>query len=528
MAGNDAGLIADRPTTHNAALHQLSLRTLTVSFFLLVLLFAFVVNPARANQVPASSAGAGPVVKTYPASALTMTMAISGNTTIGVADGVLNGYGGVVSTQLSPPIAPTSKGLQILTSAAGCNATVAICSNRGTMTLTFSRAVTNPVLHLSGLGGSRTLGANNANFASRYVITSATGPTTSPTFTLLNGNANFSLISTTTAGATTANGGTTCGTAPVAGCGSVRINGTVTSVTFRIDLVISGNWTSVDAAAQDGVGLTVSVDEDFGDAPTSYESGAVASHIVGSVFLGSSLSADNANVTNPGTLTPSPLANANAASDSDDGVTLPTLSRTISSNIDVAVTGSGGRLQGWIDWADDGNFSAAGDRIANNAIDGGAGDADGVVNGVIRIAVTPPATSATTPTIARFRYSTTAGLGVSGLAADGEVEDYEVTILRTAELAMVKTNSASNVVSGSTTTYTLTVTNNGSDSVTGAVVTDTPGAGLNCPAANAVTITGSGIPAGSFTVANLTGAGITLGTLNVGQSAVLTFTCNVP
>ena len=119
-------------------------------------------------------------------------------------------------------------------------------------------------------------------------------------------------------------------------------------------------------------------------------------------------------------------------------------------------------------------------------------------------------------------------MGVSGLAADGEVEDYEVTILRTAELAMVKTNSASNVVSGSTTTYTLTVTNNGSDNVTGAVVTDTPVSGLNCPAANTVTITGSGIPAGSFTVANLTGAGITLGTLNVGQSAVLTFTCNVP
>ena len=165
----------------------------------------------------------------------------------------------------------------------------------------------------------------------------------------------------------------------------------MTSVTIRIDLVISGNTTSVDAAAQDGVGLTVSVDEDFGDAPTSYESGAVASHIVGSLFLGSSISADNANVTNAGTLTPSPLANANAASDSDDGVTLPTLSRTISTNIDVAVTGSGGRLQGWIDWADDGNFAAAGDRIANNAIDGGAGDGDGVVNGVIRLAVTPPA-----------------------------------------------------------------------------------------------------------------------------------------
>ena len=56
---------------------------------------------------------------------------------------------------------------------------------------------------------------------------------------------------------------------------------------------------------------------------------------------------------------------------------------------------------------------------------------------------------------------------------------------------------------------------------------DVVGAGVTCPAGNAVTITGSGVPAGSFNIGNLTGAGITLGTLGNGQSATLTYSCQV-
>jgi uncharacterized repeat protein (TIGR01451 family) len=102
-----------------------------------------------------------------------------------------------------------------------------------------------------------------------------------------------------------------------------------------------------------------------------------------------------------------------------------------------------------------------------------------------------------------------------------------VLVSPSANLSIVKSNGVSSVVSGSTITYSLLVTNNGPDSTTGAVVTDLPGAGINCPVGNPVTITGSGIPAGSFTVANLTGAGITLATLANGQSATLTYACQV-
>lgn len=102
-----------------------------------------------------------------------------------------------------------------------------------------------------------------------------------------------------------------------------------------------------------------------------------------------------------------------------------------------------------------------------------------------------------------------------------------ITVNPSADLRVVKSNGVSSVTSGSTVTYSVVVTNAGLDTVTGALITDVVGAGLTCPAGNAVTITGSGVPAGSFTIANLTGVGIALGTLATGQSATLTYSCQV-
>jgi len=112
-----------------------------------------------------------------------------------------------------------------------------------------------------------------------------------------------------------------------------------------------------------------------------------------------------------------------------------------------------------------------------------------------------------------------------------------VVIAPSVDLVITKTNTpgvngevdqaSDTLTSGATTTYTLTVTNNGPDSVTGAVVTDTPTAGLTCPGTNPVAISGDGVPSGSFTVADITGAGITLDTLDDGQSTTLSFSCQV-
>ena len=95
------------------------------------------------------------------------------------------------------------------------------------------------------------------------------------------------------------------------------------------------------------------------------------------------------------------------------------------------------------------------------------------------------------------------------------------------DLVTTKTNGVTTLISGSTTTYTVTVTNDGPSSVTGALVQDTPGSGLTCLGTDPVSISGSGVPAGSFTISNLTGSGIALGTLDPGQTATLTYSCKV-
>ena len=85
------------------------------------------------------------------------------------------------------------------------------------------------------------------------------------------------------------------------------------------------------------------------------------------------------------------------------------------------------------------------------------------------------------------------------------------------------------VTSGLTTTYTLLV-ENGTPAVSGAVIKDTVGSGLNCPSTATVTCTGSNpsiCPSATYTVANLTGAGITLGNMPANSTATLTFSCTV-
>lgn len=110
------------------------------------------------------------------------------------------------------------------------------------------------------------------------------------------------------------------------------------------------------------------------------------------------------------------------------------------------------------------------------------------------------------------------------------------------DLRITKTNTplsgpddqaADTVVSGATTTYQLVVTNAGPNPVAAAVIADTPGAGLTCPATNVVACTSTAsptaCPGGALTVANLA-AGITLGILPAtsgSNTVTFTFDCAV-
>lgn len=73
--------------------------------------------------------------------------------------------------------------------------------------------------------------------------------------------------------------------------------------------------------------------------------------------------------------------------------------------------------------------------------------------------------------------------------------------------------------------FTITVTNQSAQAITGAVVRERIGNGLMCPAENNIKIEGYGAPKGSFTLAVLISPGITLGTLPAGQSVTLTYSC---
>jgi uncharacterized repeat protein (TIGR01451 family) len=165
--------------------------------------------------------------------------------------------------------------------------------------------------------------------------------------------------------------------------------------------------------------LLESDSSDAGDAPLSY--GNPTHTIVNNIRLGASVDADT------GFLNSSNATGDDTnGTDDEDGVTMPSLSQGQSARISVnvnQVTAGTGRLQGWIDWNGDGDFTDVGEQIATNL------QLSTGTSGTISVLVPVPSNAITTaPTYARFRWSTTADLTPTATATDGEVEDYQVSI----------------------------------------------------------------------------------------------------
>lgn len=183
----------------------------------------------------------------------------------------------------------------------------------------------------------------------------------------------------------------------------------------------SGNWSTrvsqlVFEACQSDLGYL-----DFGDAPNSYgtllaSDGARHTQVFGAPFLGADLDVE----TNG---SPSAAADGddNAAADDEDGVTFAGfgLIAGVPNKVTVTASSGGGLLRAWIDFNDNGSFSGT-ERIANNVA---------LAAGPNVITFNVPVTAVTGGTYARFRVSTSAGLNPTGLAPDGEVEDYTVSIV---------------------------------------------------------------------------------------------------
>ena len=186
-------------------------------------------------------------------------------------------------------------------------------------------------------------------------------------------------------------------------------------------------------------------DYDFGDAPSPYPTLLAdlgAYHLMGGVVLGSNVDGETNGL---------PTADADGDDldgiDDEDGVKFLTEAvRGDTVTVAVITVTPGGYLNTWIDFNGDGDWADAGENIINDAT---------VPNTGTNLALIPvPSDAAVGPVGSRFRYATYTGLGYTGLASDGEVEDYMLTIYQSS--AGITTNivitNIANVVTASTAT----------------------------------------------------------------------------
>ena len=110
-----------------------------------------------------------------------------------------------------------------------------------------------------------------------------------------------------------------------------------------------------------------------------------------------------------------------AGTDDEDGVTLPaSIVAGHNYSMTVLVTGTGGRLNAWIDWNLNGSWNDAGEQLATDLA---------LSPGSHPLNLTAPAFSAGGTSFARFRLSTQTGLAPTGQADNGEVEDYTIALV---------------------------------------------------------------------------------------------------
>jgi len=108
--------------------------------------------------------------------------------------------------------------------------------------------------------------------------------------------------------------------------------------------------------------------------------------------------------------------------DDEDGVSFsePVLVPGTTTEIMVTAGATGGNLTAWIDWNRDGDWADAGEQIAiDQAIAAGT-------TATLMVPVPPGAVDGAS--CGRFRFATETGLAPTGMAMDGEVEDYPVAI----------------------------------------------------------------------------------------------------
>lgn len=162
---------------------------------------------------------------------------------------------------------------------------------------------------------------------------------------------------------------------------------------------------------------------DFGDAPSPYPTTLVsngARHtIIQGMFLGKRI--DNENDGQPSADALGDDKNPFLILDDEDGVVFIKLLHP-GKPATIKVTASKvGKLDAWVDFNRDGDWTDANENIFKN---------QGLTMGANILNFSVPVNTPLGITYSRFRFSTTGNLGITGLAADGEVEDYRVFVVK--------------------------------------------------------------------------------------------------
>jgi len=205
---------------------------------------------------------------------------------------------------------------------------------------------------------------------------------------------------------------------------SVPSDASTTSVTFaRFRLSSTGGLTPTGSAPDGEVeDYRVAVGEyDWGDTPDTYDYPTVATddgarHFISGPFMGVTIDSEF-----DGQPSSDATGDDGDGNDDDDGVSFTSdVVVGLEATLNISVGGSPGLLDAWIDFNGDGDWKDSGEQVFSS---------EPLSVGPNPLSFNVPSNATDGTTFARFRISTLGGLTTSGEAENGEVEDYQVTVL---------------------------------------------------------------------------------------------------
>lgn len=443
--------------------------------------------------------------------------------------------------------------------------------------VTFSKPVDNPVLHVDRIGGFYD---NNRPNSTRWELTSFNAQSGAVALERLNGNTQFVVDAAqnrfyrSSTGTFSGNGSSECSNnSNGTGCGSVRFNGSgITSLTFRVDMIGSrgdgdelelrwsfpGSSLIVRKQSVGGTGTfpfttsgaltpSFSLTTTAQNTPVPSTTYPITNHAAAITLSESTPPAgyvmtagscvDQTGTAVPATVNTTTRQIAIGAANYGTSQTLTcTFTNSATATLALAKT--------WVNAAvnDTAALSATGGAnnatlasTANTASETDAGVAVQVVPGnVITLAETLGAGNARTYTASAWSCSggSLSGntLTLTGAHAGQAIVCTITNSARVTDVSVVKSTAPGAAVSGQVRNFSVVVSNAGPAAADGAVVTDTPGAGLTCPVSgNPISCVASGGAAcpGAGALPSLVSGGVAVPTLPAGGVVTFTVPCQV-